>query len=834
MARIFRWYQTAFASVSDCVHEGTSSICATAHLTSSAVDDNHNTTSTDAHQFVLHSGASQQDEFSGARATPTHRPFGRQGHTFYSFPQGFYQPNYTTPVSPTSAIPHSHSDSFNRNFAFDPSRYFLPDNITQRQNTQPSELNTGENRDNFRNFVLSGIHQHLYLVNNNVMQFKSEGSVADKQEASSTANCCPSLASPCGDPYKLPGCTCTYTSGHIRRNQTEYKANGERPFASSGKSKSKSAGSLKSTFVDSGKASSSRLSPHDANCESASYKISSQMPSWQAPVKDKALNGSSFDKTHRLSSASETDTENGVNYHIETYHTDLDMHGSDAGDISAFSTSSQDSDLCSCGKLGLNHSHTNCSNLSTRGSSKIPSDVSSYDSNVYRSQSPTAELGRFSGEVHVPTGFPVSNPSVFEDNLLMLPNRVSEKHHSWGVSTKSRLFLPHSLMPTPFSQNSIAFQDDVRNKEENLNSHTTELQTTSETLAYKQTPAKGCSAPVEFGPKPAAFDQHASENNTLASLMPSATTSDRSSLASVPKLQRRDHKVTAKYSRDSDLSLSSPTTCGLSPFVSDWCPSGSESCELSCTCETPRSEQISDCRNLTRLTSRTIPIIPCSCASSFLSVPFHDGRYVAKCTETGNPFVNANSCLAFSSISSDSKNRAMPLGQNPAPDRAPQSLSLADCTCPGHTIDHHSACLPLVRLSNLQGTSTQKDQKSTSVRIINDLDAGKNLHSGFCQRPQEICEWQSVHPDSQQLGLHLHDTELLCNVPSVDDEHLRTVATGAADELADVHDIHSFDEVDSSSDSSKETPETRKGTNRKTSAGVELKDTVVTLQASGM
>ena len=204
----------------------------------------------------------------------------------------------------------------------------------------------------------------------------------------------------------------------------------------------------------------SELNTANTDIEFIADTASSHLPLWA--LRD--IKKRDKETVYRLSSASETDTENGVNYHIESYQTDHNILGSDAGDISALS-SSQDSDLCSCGKLGLNHSHTNCSNLSTRGSSDVPSDVSSYDSNVYRSKSP-AEMGHAQNEGKGP-------PSRFADLTSPVPRNIdynsqhlsleleNEMHeqadvHSLQPVANNDIFTGYLPLPTnAFSQHSI-------------------------------------------------------------------------------------------------------------------------------------------------------------------------------------------------------------------------------------------------------------------------------------------------------------------------------------------------------------------------------------------
>ena len=163
-----------------------------------------------------HSGLSSQ-----VRVTTDANAFSRLGHSYYSFPQGFYHPSYTAVDVPTSTIPHSHSDSFHdRTSSFDPRRYFLPENIAQRRNRQLYDLHTTENRDNFHNFVLSGIHQHWFLQQLNA-QHEQHDTDASKQAASTNSDYCLNLASRDPTYNNLPGCTCTYSSNGSTKSKKQ-------------------------------------------------------------------------------------------------------------------------------------------------------------------------------------------------------------------------------------------------------------------------------------------------------------------------------------------------------------------------------------------------------------------------------------------------------------------------------------------------------------------------------------------------------------------------------------------------------------------------------------
>ena len=433
-------------SITECAHEGGSSMCGNVNINDNAnIVDNQQA----RQQHMPRSNSSHHSGLSGqVMVTADASPPGRLGHSYYSFPQGFYHPPYTASAVPTSGIPHSQSDSFHdRTSSFDPRRYFLPENVAQRRNRQLYDLHTTENRDNFHNFVLSGIQQHLLLQRLNPQQEEHETD-ASKQAASTNSDYCINLATTDPTYSNLPGCTCTYSSNSSTKSKNKFATNqrvqgsmikdamkagvssrfgSEQEDGNALGTKSDGQTSVPQTSELNTANKSSELNTANKNNEFIAHTASSHLPIWA--LKD--IKKKDKETTHRLSSASETDTENGVNYHIESYQTDHDILGSDAGDISALS-SSQDSDLCSCGKLGLNHSHTNCSNLSTRGSSDVPSDVSSYDSNVYRSKSP-AEMGHTQNEGKGP-------PSRFAGFALPVPRNKDYNSEHLSRELESEMY----------------------------------------------------------------------------------------------------------------------------------------------------------------------------------------------------------------------------------------------------------------------------------------------------------------------------------------------------------------------------------------------------------
>ena len=601
-----------------------------------------------------HSGFSAQ-----VRVTTDPSAFGRLGHSYYSFPQGFYHPSYTAVDVPTSTIPHSHSDSFHdRTSSFDPRRYFLPENVAQRRNRQLYDLHTTENRDNFHNFVLSGIHQHLFLRQLNAQQEQHETD-ASKQAASTNSDYCLNLATTDPSYNNLPGCTCTYSSNSSTKSKNKFSTN-KRLQGSMTKDAMKAGVSSKflseqengnafgTESSSNGQTSvprTSELNTANKNIEFIADTASSHLPLWA--LRD--IKKRDKETTYRLSSASETDTENGVNYHIESYQTDHNILGSDAGDISALS-SSQDSDLCSCGKLGLNHSHTNCSNLSTRGSSDVPSDVSSYDSNVYRSKSP-AEMGHGQNEGKGPpsrfAGLALPVPRNIDYNSqhlsLELENEIHEQAdvHIVQPVANNDIFTGYLPLPTnAFSQHSIVKDSSASRRQGNLTCDLSELNQTGKFIPnHKVPPQKTERCYLDEMGKEIALNRPFSRKNkrtdnfkdpNLDLLLPMPNTSNKiSDMVEiyddlvVPDIPKTRKWARQSANRNSDISISSNDTEKLSPYVSDWYQSGSESngCHGDYkNCRRNVGAQLStDTNELTSLLNHTIPVIPCSCAPNSLT-----------------------------------------------------------------------------------------------------------------------------------------------------------------------------------------------------------------------
>ena len=806
---------------SECAHEGGSAICTDAlHSNHSHETGNQQQSQ---QQFLGRSSGSRHSSMS-AQDIPLGEttPFGHRGNMYYSFPQGFYPPNYTTGHLPVSAIPHSHSDSFHdRTFNFDPRRYFLPENVAQRQDRQLYDLNTAENRDNFHNFVLSGIHQHLYLVNINATakSRQYQGADSNKQDASNSSDYCTNLAT--ADPTStLPGCTCTYITKSKSRiaeiERLQGVAGAKEFLKASVLSKSESEHESETRAGSSGQAEACTLN------KSCAHNISSQIPVWQ--IQDEK----EIETIHRLSSVSETDTENGVNYHIQSYQTDI--LGSDAGDISALSTSSQDSDLCSCGKLGLNHSHTNCSNLSTRGSSDVPSDLSSYDSNVYRSQSP-AEMGHTQNEGNRPPhqllghNGPVSkSPINYDYNKYVPPvlssqfiasNREKYSLHSdryvalvaIGDSCAEKLPQLNACCSSAFSQPSIT-QYDSSPRRDNLKCDLSELNRNKFCVPHQAVPSiqrgkinlsdKNCIQTNSLICKGNSTISHNTSRPKFDLLYPVPAISmeidnnKHDKYYSTSETNGKD-RFTAKYSRNSEVPVSADDAARQSALVSDWYHSGSESSVPYYDHHSQRNSdatrnverfQMSETNELTSLLNRTISVIPCSCASAAARNESDDfgaaeGR-TQKVTGVTPLCLDSNLPQYLQPCTSSSLSVV-------------NEEKVARSSSADHKSDECQICLSLQRISNLHRHAIQKGKSAD-----HNLQRKNGPHT-----PQS----HHTHPSSRGIvqetsALQLPGFRSLSSIVGGDEQLVTAIPSGAADELANVHDIHTSDEISISPSSS--------------------------------
>lgn len=769
--------------VSECTHEGSSSICAAAHPTNRGQEFTNQAPS--PHQIRTssshHSGMSGPDG-----ATHEATPFRHRGHMYYSFPQGFYHPSYTAVDVPVSAIPHSHSDSFHdRTFSFDPRRYFLPGNVASHQNRQFYDLNTAENRDNFHNFVLSGLHQHLYVVNNNVAQVvtqdRCEGTDAEKH-TSNYLHHCTNLATSDAN-YNLPGCTCTYNgkskTKHERPQRENFQGATARDYEATAKFRNGLSLKPRSEFENRTGLQSQEGTTSDVSrkkivasnvSEGISHSASSQRLIWKNQENfNKAVESLHPEVTHRMSSASETDTENGMNYHVQSYQTDHDILHSDAGDVSALSTSSHDSDLCSCGKLGLNHSHTNCSNLSTRGSSDVPSDVSSYDSHVYRSQSPVEAGHAQNGGKGPPGRLPGVALPIFQTCSAdaTSPGAV----HRYNLpSMKDDIYttkhLPH--VKTLNSGDCSPQRNDLISDLSELKLNRTKDFVQNQPFLRAYGGRKKCSFHKDDK------ECYCLERPNCDFLLPVPIKPSLCDEAKhgVSNRGRREAPLVNRYSKNSDFSVSSIDTGELSPFVSDWYASGSELNEVDRktsglgTLGVDKQEEVPKGEDTELpVVLNTIPTIPCLSAfnsTDHYSIETNDQHQVKESHGSRTPT---------------------------SPHARPNMLE-------PHSI--HSSTLDQCRANNPRTQVADQLRFTPSTRPLNSSRSG--FASTRAQEPSPIRDTDAFVQEYDDL--YAPRLYSLAGVSTPDDPFFTTIPTGAADELADVHDIHTSDDMSISPGSS--------------------------------
>ena len=111
---------------------------------------------------------------------------------------------------------------------------------------------------------------------------------------------------------------------------------------------------------------------------------------------------------------------------------------------------------CSCGALsGSGGSNIDCSNRSTLGSSDLPSDVSSFDSNAYRCRTPDPDPGKPADKPSLPLTLP---PTHLQPACVSIRTSRSRTHHSLQRSRKqdiARDTLRHSCHGDVFKHGSV-------------------------------------------------------------------------------------------------------------------------------------------------------------------------------------------------------------------------------------------------------------------------------------------------------------------------------------------------------------------------------------------
>ncbi len=684
---------------------------------------------------------------------------------------------------------------------------------------------SAENRDNFHNLVLSGIHQHLHVVNNNdATQVNAEMSGPESCQDEVPSN--DDLLGLHSTQDNLPGLTCRYGSRELARSEllrNTSDKDGETSLGQSGKfdrllcdGDQQLGTALKSS------GSTQKSHDHQMHRGCSHRNRSSHFPFRPVLLMDKALDAATLSNTQtRLSCVSETDAESGVNYHIQSCQPDA---GSEAGDVSACSSGSRDSDLCSCGQLGLDHSHTNCSNVSTRGSLDIPSDVSSCDSNVYRSQSPgETRRGQDGGKGPPPQTHHQSmagKSGKFPDyGLLVLPTSfesAGDAQHSCGptfISSDPRTlgFLPHVHGRCLCSQPSIISHNTGCIPKENLECDHSELNIERNPISSSQAGNEHNSQAADVSLSLAICDAEKRPND----LTPMDATGQ--SVACQPLMRRiphREQQDSTRYSRNSDTSLSSNDTSGLSPFVSDWCPSGSDLNEFDVDSEQEREEACGPAQHVsTRLLNCAVPVIPCSLGPTAQPVP---RMYVRRQPESDLPEhthkQGSTSCKPMPNFPESTLATFLPArGHFPWSQQMPQMP-------PDHAMGTPNQSIQSVPRRDLDGYTTYLDNSQKNLMV-----SPRNMST-------DVLPFPPTEP------VILPNMDVFASLSVSEDEQLATLATGAGDQLADIHDIHTSDELDLSPGGSSSScgGARRAAPGRPREANSTAKDTVVTVHSEGI
>ena len=524
------------------------------------------------------------------------------------------------------------------------------------------------------------------------------------------------------------------------------------------------------------------------------------------------------------------------------------------------STSSQESGLCSCGKLGLNHSHTNCSNVSTRGSSYVPSDVSTCDFNVYRSQSP-AEMGHTQNEGKGPpcrqfgTTLPVSENSLDSDILPVISSQYVASASDIRYSAAGRYHVPVAEVDTcaeslsctkmlnALSHRSIENYGSLPTRE-NLVSDLSELNfgrnkhfgqnqpmpPATGGLFFDQTIADRAANMSQFCSKSNANNNENCDNlkepkfNFLLPMHTNTTETDNNDTGtgcnvrtlSMPGVPQRAHQFTEKYSRNLDMSVSLNDTATLSPFVSNWHQSGSESIapcsdyhnSLDCHFTKRGGVHTSETTGSTSLLNRSVPIIPCSCATGTKDFPKNETGHQGNSKEHGIQRLVASPRFQYLPHEL-SGNYCSPPGPGVSNFQTPVLGAHLPHTCMGssacavHKTDQRKTWVSLQWLSDLHGHTTQKERDlDLPLQKGNDFDTCKEQCT-YHDPANRLSSRRVTYPYMQECRQVDVPTFGSLSSISIADAQLETaIPTGAADELADVHDIHTSDEINISPGSS--------------------------------
>ena len=252
----------------------------------------------------------------------------------------------------------------------------------------------------------------------------------------------------------------------------------------------------------------------------------------------------------------------------------------------------------------------------------------------------------------------------------------------------------------------------------------------------------------------------------------------------VPNVPETRKWARQSANRNSDISISSNDTEKLSPYVSDWYQSGSESngCHGDYkNCRRNVGAQLStDTNELTSLLNHTIPVIPCSCAPNSLTFSKSNFKGSTRADTTTKRLTKEN--LDHSRNQHADK---FPHGQHIYSPRflAHQPHLLTSRT--EHRTDQCKTCSSLQRITDLHRHAVQKDSGVTFQRDSMCSFKDDGVYHPALSNPTA----RSFLFDDRRLNAASYGS--LSSISAADDQIVTPIPTGAADELADVCDIGS-------------------------------------------
>ena len=239
-----------------------------------------------------------------------------------------------------------------------------------------------------------------------------------------------------------------------------------------------------------------------------------------------------------------------------------------------------------------------------------------------------------------------------------------------------------------------------------------------------------------------------------------------------------------KYSRNSDISISSNDTEKLSPCVSDWYQSGSES--------NGRRGDYKDCRRnvgaqlstdtneLTSLLNHTIPVIPCSCAPYSLNFSKSDSKSGTQTSATSTKRLTKENLDYSTNPGAEQFSHGQHTCNPGFLAHQPRALPTSH---PEHRTDQCKTCLTLQRISDLHRDAVQRESCVPFQRhsMCSFKDDGV-YHPALSNQTA-----RSLLFDDGRLNTASYGS--LSSISAADDQFMTPIPTGAADELADVCDI---------------------------------------------